>query len=77
MKDSHKFAVVIGIYIFLLMVCVSMMVLGDRLSYTARDEIIPAAREGFRLVIAALLGALSTIPLGNMSKERNGSGGNQ
>jgi len=51
-------------YLFLLLVCVGLMIGADFLGPTARASVLPAATEGFKIVLAAFVGAISAI-LGN------------
>jgi hypothetical protein len=59
MTRVQKTALVI--YGALLAACVCLIVLADFLGPVVRASLLPAATEGFKLVLAALIGALSTV----------------
>jgi hypothetical protein len=53
--------VAISIYIFLLLLCGTLFVVADKLSLTARDALLPIATESFKVVLGALIGAISAV----------------
>ena len=59
----------IGVYFALLLICSGLMVFSDMLSIAARETLLPVSADGFKLVIGALVGSVSSI-LGASS--RNG-----
>ena len=54
-------AIAIGIYFALLILCTVLLIVSNSLSITVRDAIIPLASDGFKLVIGALIGAVSAV----------------
>jgi hypothetical protein len=50
------------VYFLLLAICIVMIVLSDMVfGPIARGSVLPVATEGFKLVLAALIGAVSAI----------------
>jgi hypothetical protein len=64
MTGIQKVALII--YASLLAVCVGLIVGAEFLGPTVRSSLLPVATEGFKLVLAALIGATSTL-LGSAS----------
>lgn len=54
-------AIAIGIYFVLLLLCTVLLIVSNSLSLTVRDAILPLASDGFKLVIGALIGAVSAV----------------
>lgn len=54
-------AIAIGIYFVLLLLCTVLLIISNSLSLTVRDAILPLASDGFKLVIGALIGAVSAV----------------
>lgn len=48
-------------YFFLMIICVLLLLVSDNFSLSVRDAILPMASEGFKLVLAALIGAISAV----------------
>lgn len=65
MNTSQKFF--LSLYILLLLLCAALMITADFLSPTVRASLLPISAEGFKTVLAALLGALSVM-LGRHTK---------
>jgi hypothetical protein len=59
----------LAIYGALLATCIGLIILADFLGPTVRASLLPLATEGFKLVLAALIGAVSTL-LGGPKLER-------
>lgn len=59
--------VLLSLFFLLLVVCVGLILIGDSMSLATRDAILPIASDGFKLVLGALVGALSAI-IGTNSK---------
>jgi hypothetical protein len=51
----------LGLYVFLLLLCVCLMVVSDSLSPTVRASLLPVSSDGFKTTLGALLGALSVL----------------
>jgi hypothetical protein len=51
----------IATYILLLLMCGALFAVGDKLSLTARDALLPIATESFKVVLGALIGAISAV----------------
>jgi hypothetical protein len=51
----------LAIYGVLLAACICLIILADFLGPTVRTSLLPVATEGFKLVLAALIGAVSTV----------------
>jgi hypothetical protein len=49
------------VYFILLLICVALMIGAEFLGPTVRTSILPIATEGFKIVLAALVGAVSAI----------------
>ena len=49
----------ISVYMILLLTCVTLLIVSNMLSITVRDTILPIASESFKLVLGALIGAIS------------------
>lgn len=59
MSGLQKFA--LGVYLALLLLCVGLIVGAEFVGPTVRASLLPVAVEGFKLVLAALVGALSAL----------------
>lgn len=62
--------IAISIYMFLLLICGALFFGADKLSLTARDALLPIATESFKIVLGALVGAISAV-MGAGSNPRN------
>ncbi len=51
----------LSLYFFLLALCVGLFFLASYMTLEARDEVIPIARDGFKLVLGAIVGTLSAM----------------
>jgi hypothetical protein len=51
----------ISVYMILLLMCVTLLIVSNMLSITVRDTILPIASESFKLVLGALIGAISAV----------------
>jgi hypothetical protein len=51
----------LSLYFVLLGVCISLFFFASSMTLEARGEVIPLARDGFKLVIGAIVGTLSAI----------------
>lgn len=51
----------ITLYFLLLAMCIGLLLIGDTLSIATRDAVIPLASEGFKVVIGAIVGTISTL----------------
>jgi uncharacterized membrane protein YfcA len=51
----------ISIYMFLLLMCAALFFASNSLSLTARDTLLPIASESFKVVLGALIGAISAV----------------
>jgi hypothetical protein len=60
MSDLQKIAISIGIG--LLVICIALIILSDAVfGPVARAAVLPVATEGFKTVLAALVGAVSVM----------------
>jgi len=59
LTSSQKF--LIGLYVFLLLLCVALIIVADFLSPTVREALLPISADGFKTVLGALLGAISVL----------------
>jgi hypothetical protein len=59
MTKTQKTA--LALYLFLLLLCLSSLVVADFLGPIMRDTIKSVAGDGFKLVLGAVIGALSAI----------------
>lgn len=48
-------------YAVLLFVCILLMLATEMLGPTGREQILPVATDGFKMVLGALIGALSSM----------------
>lgn len=55
-------------YFILLIVCLGLLITADSLSFRSREIVMPIAADSFKLVLGAIIGALSTM-LGASSKD--------
>lgn len=53
--------VALSIYFALLVICVALIICADFLGPTVRTSLLPVATEGFKVVLAALVGAVSAV----------------
>jgi hypothetical protein len=51
----------LGVYGVLLLICVGLIVGADFLGPTVRTSVLPIATDGFKTVLGALIGAISTL----------------
>ncbi|MDX3965518.1 MAG: hypothetical protein QHD01_02825 [Bradyrhizobium sp.] len=51
----------ISIYILLLLMCGTLFFAADKLSLTTRDALLPIATESFKVILGALIGAISAV----------------
>jgi len=58
---SRQQKIALAIYINLLLLCVVLIVLAEFLGPAVRASLLPVAVEGFKIVLAALVGALSAM----------------
>jgi hypothetical protein len=58
---SRTQIVAVGLYVLLLLMCGALFVVGDKLSLTARDALLPIASESFKVILGALIGAISAV----------------
>jgi hypothetical protein len=49
------------VYFLLLLICGALIIGSDFLGPAVRTSLLPVATEGFKLVLAALVGAISTV----------------
>jgi threonine/homoserine efflux transporter RhtA len=59
MNSIQKSALIV--YFSLLLICVSLMICAEFLGPTVRSSILSVATEGFKIVLAALVGAVSVV----------------
>ncbi len=59
MTSTQKLAV--GIFLLLLFLCGGLLIAAEFLGPTVREALLPIAGDGFKVVIGALVGALSAI----------------
>lgn len=64
---SRSQVVLLSLFFLLLAICVGLLLIGDSMSLATRDALLPIASDGFKLVLGALVGALSAI-IGTKSK---------
>jgi len=63
-KQQKSFLVV---YFILLGLCAALLIFSNYLDFAVRDVVLPIAADGFKLVLGAIVGALSAM-LGITSK---------
>lgn len=51
----------LGIYLALLLMCTTLFFLSSSLPLDARDQLVKLAGDGFKLLLGAIVGALSAI----------------
>ena len=57
-KNQTRF---LGAYGILLIICIVLMVSSEFLSPVIREAILPVASDGFKMVLGALIGAISSM----------------
>ena len=58
---SQQQRIALGIYVGLLVLCVGLMIGAEFLGPTVRASLLPVAVDGFKMVLAALVGAISAL----------------
>jgi hypothetical protein len=58
---SQQQRIALGVYVGLLLLCVVLIVGAEFLGPTVRASLLPIAVEGFKMVLAALVGAISAL----------------
>lgn len=61
----------IAIYFLLLAICAALLIVSDFLSFEARDAVLPIATDGFKLVLGAIVGAVSAMLGTTAHSEKN------
>lgn len=51
----------LALYVVLLLLCIGLMVGAEFMSPTIRAQVLPIGADGFKLVLGAILGALSAM----------------
>lgn len=64
---TKKQVAFISVYFLLLVICAALLIASNFLDFESRDVVMPIAADGFKLVLGALVGALSAM-LGITSK---------
>lgn len=67
---TNKQVAFISVYLILLLICGGLLVGSNYLDFESRDVVMPIAADGFKLVLGAMIGALSAM-LGITSKDKS------
>jgi ABC-type transport system involved in multi-copper enzyme maturation permease subunit len=69
-KVTNKQIAFVVVYFLLLLICAALLIISNLLDFESRDVLMPIAADGFKLVLGAMVGALSAM-LGITSKNRS------